>query len=140
VGLQELILSGQKVTTWAVPAYFAAGWHNASALPGYGGNVVLNGHQSIYGGVFHNLTDLSDNDEIVLYAGDKAFRYYVTERHLLAEEGQPLAVRIQNAKWIMPTAAERLTLVTCAPDAQSTHRLIVVALPLAGPESATAVP
>jgi sortase A len=47
-------------------------------------------------------------------------------------------VRMQNARWIMPTPDERLTLVTCAPDAQSTHRLIIVALPVASPVSPSA--
>jgi sortase A len=42
-----------------------------------------------------------------------------------------MEVRIANAKWIQPTSDERLTLVTCWPYTNNTHRLIIVARPLA---------
>jgi len=130
VGYINYEVNGQATTTWAVPSSFAAGWHHTSAPPGQAGNTVLNGHQNIHGGVFRNLTALETGDEIIVYVGENAHHYRVSERHLLAEEGQPLAVRAENARWILPTQDERLTLVTCAPSAQSTHRLIVVALPV----------
>lgn len=134
---KQLTIDGQVVSTWAVPDHFAVGWHQTSALPGEGGNTVLNGHQSIHEGVFRDLSALQLNAEITVYVGDTAHHYRVSERHLLPEEGQPLHSRVENARWIMPTREERLTLVTCAPDARSTHRLIVVALPSeAGPEPA----
>lgn len=129
VGLVNYQIDGQAATTWAVPSRFAVGWHHFSAQPGQPGNLVLNGHQNIYGGVFRNLAALQTGDKIIVYAGDTPFSYHVIESHLLPEEGQPLSVRAQNAQWIMPTQDERLTLVTCAPDAQSTHRLIVLAYP-----------
>jgi sortase A len=138
VPFQTVVIDGSPATTWLVPTYFAAGWHQSSAPPGQPGNTVLNGHQSIHGAVFRDLNSLQTDDEIIVYAGDSAYRYRVTERHLLQEEGQPLDVRMQNARWIMPTPDERLTLVTCAPDAQSTHRLIIVALPVASPVSPSA--
>jgi LPXTG-site transpeptidase (sortase) family protein len=130
VGFVNYEIDGQTTTTWAVPSLFAAGWHHTSAPPGQAGNTVLNGHQNIHGGVFQGLTALETGDEIIVYVGETAHHYRVSERHLLAEEGQPLAVRAQNAQWILPTQDERLTLVTCAPSEQSTHRLIVVALPV----------
>lgn len=127
------MIGGKSVTTWTVPRYFAAGWHRNSALPGRSGNTVLNGHQDTHGGVFRNIDALETDDEIIIYAGAVAHSYRVSEQHLLEEEGQPLSVRVENARWIMPTADERLTLVTCAPDGTSTHRLIVVALPVQSP-------
>ena len=130
VGFVNYEIDGQATTTWAVPSSFAAGWHHTSAPPGQAGNTVLNGHQNIHGGVFRNLAALKVGDEIIVYVGENAHHYRISERHLLAEEGQPLAVRAENARWILPTQDERLTLVTCAPSAQSTHRLIVVALPV----------
>jgi len=57
--------------------------------------------------------------------------YEVTERKLLLERGQPLAVRIENAQWIMPTEDTRLTLVTCWPPTDNSHRLVVIARPVA---------
>jgi LPXTG-site transpeptidase (sortase) family protein len=131
VGFVNYEINGQPVTTWAVPDTFAAGWHHTSAPPGQAGNTVLNGHQNIHGMVFRDLAALKLDDEIIVYADDAAYHYRVTERHVVEEEGQPLEVRAQNARWIMPTGDERLTLVTCV---ENTHRLIVIALPL-GPTS-----
>jgi len=130
VGMVTFEIEGQPVQTWNVPRWRAVGWHQSSALPGQVGNTVLNGHQSSYGGVFQSLEQLQPGDEITLYADDAEYRYRIVERHLLEEAGQSLAVRADNARWILPTADERLTLVTCAPDARTTHRLIIVALPL----------
>jgi sortase A len=45
------------------------------------------------------------------------------------ERGVSFAQMIENASWILPTAEERLTLVTCWPPYESTYRLIVVARP-----------
>ncbi len=129
VGYENYTVNGQLATTWSVPQYFAAGWHHTSAPPGQAGNTVLNGHQSIYGGVFQNLEALQLNDEIIIYAAGAAHRYRVAERHLVQEEGLSLAERAANVHWIMPSADERLTLVTCAPFSKTTHRLIIVALP-----------
>jgi LPXTG-site transpeptidase (sortase) family protein len=90
----------------------------------------LNGHQNGYGAVLANLAHTRQGDEIIVYAGETAYRYRVAAQHLLEDEGQPLEVRAQNAQWIMPTQDERLTLVTCAPYPHSSQRLIVVALPV----------
>jgi sortase A len=130
VGFENYAIDGQPVTTWAVPAYFAVGWHHTSALPGQAGNTVLNGHQNIYGGVFRNLGALQRNDEIIVFTDSAIYHYQVVEQHILKEEGQPLQVRAANARWIMPTPDERLTLVTCAPSNDNSDRLIVVALPV----------
>ncbi len=112
-----------------MPDYFAVGWHDTLALPGQGGNTVLNGHQNIHGAVFQNLDQLATGDEVIVYVGAVAYRYRVAEKHLVADEGQPTAVRARNARWILPTQDERLTLVTCAPAPHGDHRLIVVAHP-----------
>ena len=129
VGLTHYQVNGQAAITWIVPDHFAVGWHDTLALPGQGGNTVLNGHQNIHGAVFQNLDQLATGDEIIVYVGAVAYRYRVAEKHLVADEGQPTAVRAQNARWILPTQDERLTLVTCAPAPHGDHRLIVVAHP-----------
>jgi len=130
--------NGQAAITWIVPDHFAAGWHETSALPGQSGNTVLNGHQNIHGAVFQNLDQLATGDEVIVYVGAVAYRYRVAEKHLVADEGQPTAVRAQNARWILPTQDERLTLVTCAPAPHGDHRLIVVAHP--APSTSAALP
>ena len=133
VGWETMEVDGDLVGLWVVPNSFAAGWHKISAPPGHVGNTVLNGHHNIHGEVFRDLVDLEPGDEIVIYAGETEHYYGVTERHLLEEKGQPVEVRMQNAQWIMPTEDERLTLVTCWPYTNNTHRLVIVALPTQPP-------
>ena len=121
----------QGISVWDVPARRAAGWLKTSAPAGHKGNTVLDGHHNIAGEVFKRLVDLKPRDVIELHAGIHVYLYGVTEKHILPDRGQPLEVRIANAKWIQPTDDERLTLVTCWPYTNNTHRLIIVARPLA---------
>lgn len=130
VGLMTVTEGGQTYYQWQVPDGFAAGWFDTSAPPGQPGNTVLDGHHNIRGQVFRYLVNLKPGDTILVYAGEQVYRYIVRERHILLEKGQSLAVRLKNAEWIQPTADERLTLVTCWPYTNNTHRLIVVAVPV----------
>ena len=117
-------------SVWDVPNRRAAGWLKTSAPAGQPGNTVLDGHHNIKGEVFRYLVSLKPGDAIDLYAGEKVYHYAVTEKHILPDRDQPLQVRIANAQWIQPTADERLTLVTCWPYTNNTHRLIIVARPV----------
>jgi sortase A len=47
----------------------------------------------------------------------------------LQERWQTTEERLENARWIQPSADERVTLVTCWPRFGNSHRLIVVAAP-----------
>ena len=98
---------------------------------------MLDGHHNIYGEVFRYLVDLKPGDTIQLWAGDQAREYVVSLLKILPEKGQPLEVRLKNARWIQPTEDERLTLITCWPYESNTHRLIVVALPADAPPTDT---
>lgn len=129
VGWHVEQIGGAPVSVWDVPNWRAAGWLKTSAPAGQKGNTVLDGHHNIAGEVFRRLVDLKPQDEILLYAGDRVFRYRVTERHILPDRDQPMEVRIANAKWIQPTDDERVTLVTCWPYTNNTHRVIIVARP-----------
>lgn len=129
VGLEQVRVDDEVYQRWQAPTFYAAGWHKNSALPGEKGNTVLNGHHNIYGKIFQDLVNLEVGDEIVLYDQERGYSYRVQEQHLLLEKDQPLAVRRANARWILPTPDERLTLVTCWPDTDNTHRLIVIAVP-----------
>jgi sortase A len=129
-GWETKEINGQLVSSWIVPNSFTAGWHKTSALPGHAGNTVMNGHHNIYGEVFRDLVDLEPGDMIVIYSAEKEHYYSVAERHILKEKGETVEVRTQNAQWIAPTEDERLTLVTCWPYTNNTHRLIVVATPI----------
>ncbi len=129
VGWETKEVNGQTISSWIVPDSFTVGWHTNSALPGQPGNTVLNGHHNIYGEVFRDLEDLQPGDEIVLLNAAGPHYYAVTERHILKEKGETDEVRLQNASFIMPTQDERLTMVTCWPYTNNTHRLVIVAMP-----------
>ena len=96
---------------------------------GQPGNTVLNGHHNIHGEVIGALVDLETGDEIIVYDKFGPHHYTVADVQILPERDQPLEVRKENATWIQPTDDERLTLVTCWPHTDNTHRLIVVAYP-----------
>lgn len=130
VGQHSLTLNGQLYSQWDVPAARVAGWHQTSAPLGVPGNTVLNGHHNIAGEVFRYLPALKPGDLITLESATRRYHYVVAQTMTLAEEGQPLEVRIENARWILPTTDERVTLITCWPYTSNTHRLVVIALPL----------
>lgn len=119
---------GQLVTTWGV-ADFAAGFHRGSAYPGHPGNTVIAAHNNIRGRIFRHLIDLLPGDEIYLYADEQEFHYVASQVLLIKEKNMPEQIIAQNAKWIQPTADERLTLVSCWPFIKPDHRVVVVAFP-----------
>jgi LPXTG-site transpeptidase (sortase) family protein len=123
-------LDGQEQPVWDLPKMRAAGWHETSAPLGVPGNTVLNGHNTTNGEVFRDLYKLEVGDEIILYSGEATYTYTVTEMLILPEAGQPLKVRIENARYIQPTEDERLTLVTCHPYGSLRNRLVVIAHPV----------
>lgn len=125
--LQEVMSWGQRYQQWLAPDLRAAGWHTSSATLDLPGNTVLNGHHNIHGRVFEHLIDLAVGDLVLVYAGPRAYAYRVRLITIVPERWQPLAVRLDNARWIQPSQDERLTLVTCWPATSNTHRLIVVA-------------
>jgi sortase A len=128
VGWHEELVNGVRLMVWDVADY-AAGWHKTSGVPGGGTNIVISGHHNIRGSVFRDLATLQGGDVVILYAGEKAFKYVVNAVFIFPEKGMPLEVRQENARWIAPTEREQLTLVTCWPHDNNTHRVIVVAYP-----------
>jgi sortase A len=128
VGWHVVEQNGRRYSEWDVADNFA-GWHRGSAFPGNLGNVVVSGHHNIKGEVFRDVVELEAGDSAFLYVGEQFYPYTVTEKHILREKGMSDEVRSQNARWIAKTTDERLTLVTCWPYTNNTHRVIVVAKP-----------
>ncbi len=122
-------VDGEVQVTWDVPAEYAAGWHETSAPLGVSGNTVLNGHNTGHGEVFRDLYTLEPGAPIIVYAGETPHSYIVSATLILREAGQPLEVRQANARAILPTTVEQLTLVTCHPYGSLRDRLIVIAYP-----------
>jgi hypothetical protein len=133
-------------TEWVIPEN-EAGHHIDSVELGQPGNLVISGHNNIYGRVFEPISlawpakatrvdDVTEQSDILngrtiqLYtqAGQR-FDYVITDFLRLKDTGVPLARRIENARYMRPTDDTRLTLVTCWPPWSNTHRLIVIAKP-----------
>jgi sortase A len=129
VGWRVVEQNGRQFSIWEVASY-AVGWHRSSASPGQPGNTVLAGHHNIQGEVFRDLVNLEVGDEVTLYAAGQAHHYRVELKTIVKEKGEPIEVRRKNAQWIAPTTDERITMVTCWPYTNNTHRVIVVAKPL----------
>ncbi|MBK8800116.1 MAG: sortase [Anaerolineales bacterium] len=110
-------------------ADYAAGWHKNSSLPGETGNIVLSGHNNIKGAVFRELDQLKRGDEIELFAGGTEYRYTVDEVLIVPEKVCFEKQRQTNVRYINETADDRLTLVSCWPRNDNTHRIIVIAKP-----------
>lgn len=134
VGQHLVQIGGQSFAQWDVPTTYAAGWQAGSL--GEPGNVVINGHHNADGEVFRDLVRLQPGDLIRLDAGGRRYWYQVAQTMVLPEEGQPVEVRQANARWILPTDDERVTLITCWPYESNTHRLVVIALPVPLPGAA----
>ena len=132
---------------WIIPE-FEAGHHMNSAPMGSLGNVVISGHNNIYGRVFEPISfawdpDVSVRIDDVTLSSDaldgrrvevhdalgRVYAYTIADFYLLRDTGIPLARRVENARFIQQSGRTQLTLVTCWPPTSNTHRLIVIAYP-----------
>ena len=119
---------GATYTQWDAPYGYVAGWQTDSAGLGVPGNTVLYGHHNIAGKVFENLYQLKEGQVIQMKSGDELFTYRIVLSMILEEKYQPLEVRLENARWILPSTDERITLITCWPERGNSHRVVVVAV------------
>jgi len=140
IGLKYIEVGGVRQPIWDVPNRRVAGWHETSAMVGVPGNTVLNGHNTSHGEVFRYLYKLDVGATILIEAEDGVtYTYTVSEKLILREAGQPVEVRIENAQYALPTADERLTLITCHPYGSLANRLLIIAHPVAQPEIPSAL-
>lgn len=128
VGVKTVRDVGGTRIVWA-DAPDAAAFHQTSAYPGNPGNTVLNGHRDVLGSVFRDLNKVDVGDEIIVYAGDVAYPYIVTETLIVPEAFASTEQREENQRLIGYMPEERLTLITCTPIGLATHRLLVIAKP-----------
>jgi sortase (surface protein transpeptidase) len=132
---------------WEIPEN-SAGFAINSAFLGEPGNMVISGHNNIYGRVFMRIsqawpdqgfqkvdaytdrsTILDGRQVIVTGADGRRVPYVVTAFYRVKDSGVPLGQRVKNAEWIAPTDKTELTITTCWPPWSNTHRLIVIAQP-----------
>ncbi len=121
---------GYVLSEWDV-ARDAAGWHKNSSRLGDEGNLVLSGHNNILGAVFRELDRLKKGDEAILWSGDKQVKYTIERVMIVPEKYASEEQRLQNASWIEQSDDTRLTMVSCWPRNDNSHRIIVVAYPAA---------
>lgn len=120
--------NGQIFSEWNV-AEFAAGWHKNSARLNEAGNMVLSAHNNVLGAVFRELDQLRRGDAITLWAGRQRFDYVIEDVLIVPEKYASPEQQRANAHWIGDFGDTRLTLVSCWPRDDNTHRIIVVAFP-----------
>lgn len=92
--------------------------HIGSAAPGQRGNMVLAGHNDVYGEIFRDLDQLAPGDEILVSSARQTYRYVVRETVIV----EPTEV------WVMaPTDYASVTLISCYPYRVNTKRIVVFA-------------
>ncbi len=94
----------------------AIGHRVGSANPGERGNIVLSGHNDVYGEPFRDLDKLEPGKEVMVYAGSNAFRYVIKSKRVVLPTDMSVLASSRNPV---------ITLITCTPYRIDTHRLIV---------------
>lgn len=92
--------------------------HIGSAAPGQVGNMILAGHNDVYGEVFRDLDKLAPGDEIIISSERQAYRYVVRETVIV----EPTDVSV-----MAPTDYATLTMISCYPYRVNTKRIVVLA-------------
>ncbi|MBI3361490.1 MAG: class D sortase [Chloroflexi bacterium] len=92
------------------------GHYEGAVNPGERGNLVLAGHNDVYGEVFRYLSDLQPGDEVTVYTASREYRYVVRGWRLV----EPTDVSVME-----PTTGSTVTLISCYPYLIDTERIIV---------------
>lgn len=87
--------------------------------PGKSGNIVLSGHNDVYGEVFRYLDHLTPGDRIILFTIQRQYTYVVTGTQMV----EPTAVEV-----MAQTSDARATLISCHPYLIDDHRIVVSAV------------
>ena len=93
--------------------------HVGTPNPGENGNIVLSGHNDVFGEVFRDLDRLNPGDSIILFTSQRQYTYIVTGTRMV----EPTAVEV-----MAPTPDPRVTLISCHPYLVDIHRIVVSAV------------
>jgi len=93
--------------------------HIGTPNPGERGNIVLSGHNDVFGEVFRYLDRLNPGDTIILFTSQRQYTYIVTGSQMV----EPTAVEV-----MAPTPDTRVTLISCHPYLVDIHRIVVSAV------------
>jgi sortase A len=90
--------------------------HPGTADPGRPGNLVLSGHNDVFGEVFRYLDRLKPGDEITVFTQQRSYTYIVSGWELV----EPMQIDVMD-----PTPNPTITLISCYPYLIDTQRIIV---------------
>lgn len=93
--------------------------HLGTPNPGENGNLVLSGHNDVFGEVFRNLDRLQPGDTVILFTSQRQYTYVITGTKVVA----PTAVEVMD-----PTPNATVTLISCHPYLVDNHRIVVSAV------------
>lgn len=96
-----------------------AAQHIGTPNPGKNGNIVLSGHNDVYGEVFRDLDRLSPGDSVILFTSQRQYTYVITGTQMV----EPTSVEV-----MAPTPDARVTLISCHPYLVDIHRIVVSAV------------
>ena len=91
--------------------------------PGGNGNLILSGHNDIFGQFFRYLDQLVPGDEVVIYTNMRAYTYVITGTQVV----EPTFVQVMDQ-----TPDPTLTLISCYPYLIDDQRIVVQAVLLDG--------
>ncbi len=93
--------------------------HAGTPNPGEIGNIVLSGHNDVFGEVFRDLDLLQPGDQVIVLTSERRYVSIIRGTQLV----QPSAVEV-----MAPTPNQRVTLISCHPYLVDVHRIIVTAI------------
>lgn len=93
------------------------GHHVGSANPGERGNLILSGHNDVYGEPFRDLEKLDMGKDVLVYAGANAYRYVIKAKRVVVPTDLSAVAASRNPI---------ITLITCTPYRVDTYRLILI--------------
>jgi sortase A len=96
-----------------------AGQQVGTPDPGESGNIVLSGHNDVYGEVFRYLDQLNPGDQVILFTSRRQYTYVIIGTQMV----EPTAVEVMTQ-----TADARVTLISCHPYLIDDHRIVVSAV------------
>lgn len=88
-----------------------------SVNPGERGNMILSGHNDVYGEPFRDLEKLDVGKEVFIHAGNTVFRYVIKAKRVVV----PTDLSV-----LAPSKDPIVTLITCTPYRVDTHRLVLI--------------
>ncbi len=93
--------------------------HAGTPDPGENGNLVLSGHNDVFGEVFRYLERLMPGDVVIVFTVQRQYTYVITGTRIV----EPTRVEVMD-----PTPNPTLTLISCHPYLVDNHRIVVSAV------------